>query len=74
MLRENKYLSRTIEVQEGQRVVGKGLYGIVRQPMYLATILLFLSKPLVLGFPISFLIFLIYPFIIAKKSKEKKSY
>lgn len=72
VIRENKYLSRTIEVQEGQKVVDKGLYGIVRHPMYLATILLFLSMPLILGSPISFIIFLIYPFIIAKRIKSEE--
>ena len=57
VLRENAYLSRTIEVQEGQKVVDTGLYGIVRHPMYAVTLLLFLSMPLVLGAPISFVIF-----------------
>ena len=65
VLRENTYLSRTIEVQENQKVIDTGLYGIVRHPMYLATVLLFLSMPLVLGSVYSFLIFLVYPFIIA---------
>lgn len=65
VLRENKYLSRTIEVQEGQKVIDTGLYGIVRHPMYSATLLLFLSMPLVLGSLYSLAVFLAYPFIIA---------
>ena len=72
VLRENAYLSRTIEVQENQKVVDTGLYGIVRHPMYAATILLFLSMPLVLGSVISFIIFLVYPFIIAKRIKNEE--
>ena len=63
VLRENAYLSRTIEVQQGQKVVDTGLYGIVRHPMYLATILLFLSMPLVLGSLPSFVIMLAYTMI-----------
>ena len=72
VLRENKYLSRTIEVQENQKVVDTGLYGIVRHPMYTATIFLFLSIPLILGSLISFLIFLVYPFIISKRIKNEE--
>lgn len=64
VLRENTYLSRTIKVEQNQKVIDKGLYGIIRHPMYTATILLFLSMPLVLGSLISFFIFLIYPVII----------
>ena len=67
VLRENTYLSRTIKVQEGQTVVDSGLYGIVRHPMYSATVFLFLSIPLILGSLYAFIIFLIYPFIIAKR-------
>ncbi len=67
VLRENTFLSRTIEVQEHQTVVSTGLYGIVRHPMYSITILLFLSMPIVLGSVYSLLIFLVYPFIIAKR-------
>ena len=73
VLRENAYLSRTIEVQENQKVVDTGLYGIVRHPMYAATILLFLSMPLVLGSIISFVIFLVYPFIISKRIKNEEA-
>ena len=72
VLRENTYLSRTIEVQEGQTVVDTGLYGIVRHPMYAVTLLLFLSMPLVLGSLISFVIFLAYPMIIAKRIKNEE--
>ena len=72
VLRENAYLSRTIEVQENQKVIDTGLYGIVRHPMYAATILLFLSMPLILGSIISFIIFLIYPFIISKRIKNEE--
>ncbi len=72
VLKENEYLSRTIEVQEGQKVVDTGLYGIVRHPMYAATIFLFLSMPLILGSIISFTIFLIYPLIIAKRIKNEE--
>ena len=72
VLRENMYLSRIIEIQENQKVIDKGLYGIVRHPMYLSTILLFLSIPLVLGSLFSFLIFMIYPFIIAKRIKNEE--
>ena len=67
VLRENTYLSRTVEVQEGQRVIDTGLYGIVRHPMYTATIFLFLSMPVVLGSALSFVIFLAYPAVTAKR-------
>jgi protein-S-isoprenylcysteine O-methyltransferase Ste14 len=67
VLRENTWLSRTIEVQEGQQVVSTGLYGIVRHPMYMATLVLFLSMPLVLGSVLSFVVFLAYPAIIVKR-------
>lgn len=74
VLRENSYLSRTIEVQEDQKVVGTGLYGIVRHPMYSATLLLFLAMPLVLGSVFSFIIFLAYPFIIIKRLKSEEKF
>lgn len=67
VLRENTYLSRTIEVQEGQKVVDTGLYAIVRHPMYAVTLLLFLAIPLMLGSVYALLIFLTYPLIIAKR-------
>ena len=72
VLRENTYLSRTIEVQENQKVIDTGLYGIVRHPMYAVTILLFLTIPLILGSIISFIIFLIYPIIICKRIKNEE--
>lgn len=72
VLRENTYLSRTIEVQENQKVIDTGLYGIVRHPMYSATLILFLSMPLVLGSVYSFVIFLAYPFIIVKRIKNEE--
>ncbi|MBE6160502.1 MAG: isoprenylcysteine carboxylmethyltransferase family protein [Lactobacillales bacterium] len=72
VLRENTFLSRTIEVQNNQKVIDTGLYKIVRHPMYSVTIFLFLSMPLVLGSVISFIIFLIYPFIIAKRIKNEE--
>lgn len=74
VLRENAYLSRTIEVQQGQRVIDTGLYGIVRHPMYSATLLLFLSMPLVLGSVYAFLIFLAYPLIIAKRIRGEEAF
>ena len=67
IMRENAYLSRTIEVQEGQQVIDTGLYGIVRHPMYSATLLLFLSMPLILGSVHAFVIFLVYPLLIARR-------
>ena len=72
VLRENTYLSRTIEVQQGQKVIDTGLYGIVRHPMYSATVILFLSMPLVLGSLIAFLVFLAYPIIIAKRIRNEE--
>ena len=72
VLRENAYLSRIIEVQEGQKVVDTGLYGIVRHPMYSATVFLFLSMALILDSPISFLIMLFYIPLIAKRAKNEE--
>ncbi len=74
VLRENTYLSRTIEVQENQTVIDTGLYGIVRHPMYGATLLLFLAMPLVLGSVFAFAIFLAYPFIIAKRIRHEEAF
>lgn len=65
VMRENAYLSRTVEVQKGQKVIDTGLYGIVRHPMYAATIIMFLSIPLILGSFIAFAVFLLYPAVIA---------
>lgn len=72
VLRENTYLSRTIEVQENQKVIDTGLYGIVRHPMYMATTVLFLAMPLVLASPISFFIMLLYIPVIAKRIKNEE--
>ena len=72
VLRENTYLSRTIEVQENQKVIDTGLYGVVRHPMYMATTVLFLVMPLVLASPISFLIMLLYIPLIAKRIKNEE--
>lgn len=72
VLRENVYLSRTIKVEENQKIVDTGLYSIVRHPMYSVTLILFLSMPLILGSVYSFLIFLAYPFIIAKRIKNEE--
>ena len=73
VLRENQYLSRTIEVQEGQHVVDTGMYGIVRHPMYMCTLLMFLSMPIILGSPVSFLVTLLYiPIIIKRIHNEEK--
>lgn len=72
VLRENAYLSRTIEVQAGQKVVDTGLYGVVRHPMYTATILIFLSMPLVLASPLSFALMLLYIPLIIKRIKHEE--
>ncbi len=72
VLRENVWLSRTVEVQEDQQVIDTGLYGIVRHPMYMSTLILFLSMPLVLGSVISFLIMLLYIPIIAKRIRNEE--
>lgn len=74
VLRENTYLSRTIEVQEDQKVIDTGVYGIVRHPMYSATLLLFLSMPLVLGSVYSLVIFLVYPVIIVKRLLHEEAF
>ena len=66
------WLSRTVEVQQGQTVVSTGLYGIVRHPMYAVTLLLFLSMPLVLGSIPAFVVFLAYPAIIAKRIRNEE--
>lgn len=73
VLRENAYLSRTVKVEQGQTVVSTGVYGIVRHPMYAATILLFLMMPLVLGSWYAAIVFLIYPalIIVRLKGEEK---
>ena len=72
VLRENAYLSRTVEVQENQKVINTGLYGVVRHPMYMSTLLLFLSMPLVLGSVFSFVIMLLYIPIINKRIRNEE--
>ncbi len=72
VLRENEYLLRTIEVEKDQKLVDTGLYGIVRHPMYATTLILFLTMPLILGSLVSFIIFLAYPLIIAKRIKNEE--
>lgn len=73
VLRENTYLSRTIEIQENQKVVDTGVYGIVRHPMYTSTILLFMAMPLVLGSIFSFFFFLIYPVLMVKRIRNEEA-
>lgn len=72
VLRENTYLSRTIEVQEGQKVIDTGLYSVVRHPMYSATLVLFLSIPIILGSVFSIAVFLAYPFIISVRIRGEE--
>ena len=72
VMRENAYLSRTIKVEEGQKVVDTGLYGIVRHPMYMATVLLFLMMPIVLGSWYSLIVFAFYPAIIIVRLKDEE--
>ena len=73
VMRENAYLSRTIKVEEGQRVVDTGLYGVVRHPMYMATILLFLMIPIVLGSWYALIAFAFYPAIIVVRLKDEEA-
>ena len=73
VMRENAYLSRVVEVQEGQKVIDTGLYGVVRHPMYAVTTLLFLSVPLVLGSWYAFAIFLIYPLLLVKRIRNEEA-
>ena len=72
VMRENAYLSRTVEVQEGQTVIDSGLYGIVRHPMYSATVLMFCTMPLILGSWLSFVIFLVYPLLLVKRIQNEE--
>ncbi len=72
VMRENVYLSRTVEVQEEQKVIDTGLYGVVRHPMYFSTVLLFLSIPVVLGSWIGFIIFCVYPFLLVKRIRNEE--
>ena len=73
-MRENAYLSRTIEVQEGQKVVDSGLYGIVRHPMYAVTVVMFLMIPLILGSLFAFFVFLFYPLLIAFRIRGEERF
>jgi protein-S-isoprenylcysteine O-methyltransferase Ste14 len=73
VMRENTYLSRTVEVQDNQKVIDTGLYGIVRHPMYMATTVMSLTMPLVLGSPISFLVMLVYIPVIAKRISNEEA-
>ena len=72
VMRENAYLSRTIKVEDGQKVVDTGLYGIVRHPMYMATILMFLMIPVVLGSWYALIVFAFYPAIIIVRLKDEE--
>ena len=72
VMRENAYLSRTVEVQEGQKVVDTGMYAVVRHPMYAVTVVLFLSMPLVLGSLWAFLLFLVYPMLLVKRIQNEE--
>jgi len=72
VIRENAYLSRVVEVQKNQKVIDTGLYGLIRHPMYLATLLMFLAIPLVLGSYIGFMIMLIYPLAIVIRIKNEE--
>ena len=74
VLKQNTYLSRTIKVETGQNVIDKGLYGVVRHPMYFATIILFLSMPLILGSLVSFFVFLLYPILIIFRIINEEKY
>lgn len=74
VMRENMYLSRTVEVSEGQKVIDTGLYAVVRHPMYSVTIPMFLSMPIILGSGIAFVIFLLYPAIIVKRIKGEEKF
>lgn len=74
VLKQNTYLSRTIKVEENQQVIDTGLYGVVRHPMYTATIFLFLSMPLILGSLISFFVFLLYPVLIIVRIINEEKY
>jgi protein-S-isoprenylcysteine O-methyltransferase Ste14 len=72
VMRENTYLSRTIEVQDGQQVIDTGLYAVVRHPMYLATLLMYMAMPLVLGSAWALLVFAVYPILIIKRIQNEE--
>lgn len=73
VMRENAYLSRTVKVEAGQKVIDTGLYGIIRHPMYMATLLLFLTLPIVLGSWYALLIFLAYPVVIVFRIRNEEA-
>lgn len=73
VMRENAYLSRTVEIQKDQKVIDTGLYGIVRHPMYTVTILLFISFPIVLGSAIALIPFLFYPLLFIRRIKNEET-
>jgi len=72
VMKQNAYLSRTVEIQQGQKLVDTGLYGIVRHPMYTATVLMFIAMPLVLGSWIGFVLMLSYPIVIVQRIKNEE--
>lgn len=72
VMKQNAYLSRTVKVQEGQQVVDRGLYAVVRHPMYTATVLMFLAMPLVLGSWPAFAVMLLYPVVIVQRIKNEE--
>lgn len=72
VMRENAWISRTVEIQEGQKVVSTGMYGVVRHPMYMAASLMFVSLPLVLGSFVSFIVFIFYPFVLAARIRGEE--
>lgn len=73
VIRENQYLSRTVEIQQGQKVIDTGVYGVVRHPMYTATLLLFLAIPLICGSAYAFLLFCCYPFLLVKRIRNEET-
>lgn len=73
VMRENAYLSRTVKVEENQKVIDTGLYGIVRHPMYFATVLMFLSIPVILGSWWALLVFSVYPFVIVVRIRNEEA-
>lgn len=74
VMRENAYLSRTVEIQQGQKVIDTGLYGVVRHPMYAASILMFLAMPLTLGSLPSLVVFMAYPIVIARRISAEEAF
>lgn len=72
VMRENAYLSRTVEVQKEQKVIDTGLYGLVRHPMYFSTVLMFLAVPLILGSIYAFIVFMLYPILLIKRIRNEE--